>query len=149
MPATAVPVPDGRELGFSLLVERAATVWAPPSDGRVLALRWIAGGVHGAVLDAPQHPYTRRLLASRPQRNVVEELPPPGTAPVLQTQDLGVSYPVPLPGWRGWFRQGRFEAVRGVTLQLLPGRTLGVTDLCRHASDPNHPWGGGGKEKTD
>ena len=75
---------------------------------------------------APQHPYTRRLLASRPQRNVVEAPPPPDSAPVLQTQDLGVSYPVPLPGWRGWFRQGRFEAVRGVTLQLLPGRTLGV-----------------------
>ncbi|MDF1482597.1 ABC transporter ATP-binding protein [Extensimonas sp. H3M7-6] len=75
---------------------------------------------------APQHPYTRRLLASRPQRQVVEDSPSPGTAPVLQTQDLGVSYPVPLPGWRGWFRQGRFEAVRGATLQLLPGRTLGV-----------------------
>ncbi len=78
------------------------------------------------LLRAPQHPYTRRLLASRPQRNVVEEPPPTGTAPVLQTQDLGVSYPVSLPGWRGWFRQGRFEAVRGATLQLLPGRTLGV-----------------------
>ncbi|MGE4378143.1 MAG: ABC transporter ATP-binding protein [Burkholderiaceae bacterium] len=79
---------------------------------------------------APQHPYTRRLLASRPQRDVVEAPPPPGSTanilPVLQTQDLGVSYPVPLPGWRGWFRQGRFEAVRGATLQLLPGRTLGV-----------------------
>jgi microcin C transport system ATP-binding protein len=37
-----------------------------------------------------------------------------------------VSYPVPLPGWRGWWRSGRFEAVRSADFTLPPGQTLGV-----------------------
>ena len=78
------------------------------------------------VFGAPQHAYTRRLIASQPRRDVVEPDPPAGTAPVVQTQDLRVVYPTPLPGIRGWFKKGEFVAVQGATLQLLPGQTLGV-----------------------
>jgi microcin C transport system ATP-binding protein len=78
------------------------------------------------VFGAPQHDYTRRLIASQPRRDVVEGNAPAGTAPVVKTQDLRVIYPTPLPGVRGWFRKGEFVAVQGATLQLLPGRTLGV-----------------------
>ncbi len=78
------------------------------------------------VFTDPQHSYTRRLLASRPQRDVVEGDPASDAQPVLQARDLGVAYPVPLPGFKGWFRKGRFEALRGVSCSLKPGRTLGV-----------------------
>ena len=78
------------------------------------------------VFRAPQHPYTQRLLASQPRRDVVEAAPAPGTPLVLQTEALRVAYPTALPGVRGWFRKGEFVAVQGVDVQLLPGRTLGV-----------------------
>jgi len=84
----------------------------------------------GAVSDvfaAPRHPYTRMLLTSKPERQVLD----PGAAdeaatPVLQARQLRVSYPVPLPGLRGWFKKGEFVAVQGADLDLAPGRTLGV-----------------------
>ncbi|MEY2618800.1 MAG: hypothetical protein RL522_1802 [Pseudomonadota bacterium] len=83
-------------------------------------------GTVGEVFSAPQHPYTRRLIASRPVRDVREDVPAAGVAPVLQAQDVQVGYPVPLPGMKGWFRRGEFIAVQGATLQLAPGRTLGI-----------------------
>ena len=78
------------------------------------------------VFARPQHPYTQRLIASQPRRDVPEGPVDPQVLPVLQAQGLRVAYPTPLPGWRGWFRQGRFEAVQGVDLRLPPGRTLGI-----------------------
>ena len=74
------------------------------------------------VFHAPQHPYTQRLMASQPRRDVVEvvELVPGAAtaAPVVAAQALRVAYPTPLPG--------EFVAVQDATLQLLPGQTLGV-----------------------
>ena len=78
------------------------------------------------VFARPQHPYTQRLIASQPRRDVPEGSVDPKVPPVLQAQGLRVAYPTPLPGLRGWFRQGRFEAVQGVDLRLPPGRTLGI-----------------------
>ncbi|CAN7332483.1 dipeptide ABC transporter ATP-binding protein [Acidovorax sp. LjRoot74] len=83
-------------------------------------------GTVADVFGAPQHAYTRRLIASQPRRDVVEADPPADTAPVVQTQDLRVAYPTPLPGLKGWFQKGEFVAVQGAALQLLPGQTLGV-----------------------
>jgi len=83
----------------------------------------------GAVTEVfarPQHAYTRRLLASRPVRDVIEAPAEPDVPPIVQADHLGVGYPVPLPGLRGWFRRGRFEAVRDANFALAPGRTLGV-----------------------
>jgi microcin C transport system ATP-binding protein len=76
------------------------------------------------VFADPQHAYTRKLIDSRPQRDVEE-----GAAagePVMRAKDLQVDYPVPLPGFRGWFRKGRFTAVHGADFAVAPGRTVGV-----------------------
>ena len=78
------------------------------------------------VLAQPQHPYTRQLLASRPSRDGLAPAPDASSPCVLQARDLGVDYPVPRPGWRGWFRQGRFEALRGARFAVRQGGTLGV-----------------------
>ncbi|MEY4712216.1 MAG: hypothetical protein RIS88_1666 [Pseudomonadota bacterium] len=78
------------------------------------------------VFSAPQHPYTRKLLESRPVREVREDAPAAGAAPVLQAYEVQVAYPVRLPGFKGWFRRGEFIAVHGASLALLPGRTLGI-----------------------
>lgn len=76
------------------------------------------------VFEAPQHAYTRKLMASRPVRDV--DPPPPGQAPVMRARDLRVIYPVPRPGIRGWFRKGEFVAVHGAQFEVPSGGTLGI-----------------------
>ncbi len=72
------------------------------------------------VFAQPRHPYTQRLLASRPQR-VVQ--PVPADAPVLmEGRGVDVTFPIPL----GWFRKRDFVAVRQATLALRRGETLGI-----------------------
>jgi microcin C transport system ATP-binding protein len=81
------------------------------------------GATH-TVLSAPQHPYTQKLLNSQPVRDVPAPL---SDAPlVMQAQGLRVSYPVPRPGWRGWFGRAEFVAVQGADFTLAAGQTLGV-----------------------
>ncbi len=82
-------------------------------------------GDRDTLFARPQHPYTRELLGSRPDREGLASAPD-GAAPVLFAQDLAVAYPVAQAGWRGWFRQGRFEALRGASFTLRRGSTLGV-----------------------
>ncbi|MBG9386969.1 ABC transporter ATP-binding protein [Caenimonas aquaedulcis] len=73
----------------------------------------------------PQHPYTRKLIDSRPERDVVEGDAPAG-APVMDAKGLQVAYPVSLPGVKGWFRKGEFVAVKNAGFAIPAGRTLGV-----------------------
>ena len=77
-------------------------------------------GATSEVFSSPQHAYTRKLLASRPQR-VVE--PVGEQAPVLvETRELKVSFTIP----QGWWRKREFVAVQRATLQLRRGETLGI-----------------------
>ncbi|MCC8394476.1 dipeptide ABC transporter ATP-binding protein [Paraburkholderia sp. MMS20-SJTR3] len=76
------------------------------------------------VFESPQHPYTQRLLASRPQRAVVPVLP---IAPVLlEARDVSVDFKTKLPGLRGWFESGRFRAVDAASVSVRQGETLGI-----------------------
>ncbi|MGA2081585.1 MAG: dipeptide ABC transporter ATP-binding protein [Holophaga sp.] len=74
------------------------------------------------VMEAPRHPYTRKLIDSRCARDLAE----PGQGVVLQGRSVQVDYPVSRPGIRGWFGKGAFTAVRGASFTLAPGETLGV-----------------------
>ncbi len=71
-----------------------------------------------------RHPYTQRLLNSKPVRNVVVARP---EAPVaLAALGVRVVYPVPRPGFSGWLKSGEFVAVAGANLEVFEGQTLGV-----------------------
>jgi microcin C transport system ATP-binding protein len=105
---------------------------------------------HGTVAEVfanPQHAYTQKLLASKPVRDVVEYAVHPelaqGTAgaqegsvrahggsvgadTVLAANNLRVGYPIPKPGFKGWFSKGEFVAVKQASFDLAAGQTLGV-----------------------
>jgi microcin C transport system ATP-binding protein len=72
------------------------------------------------VFDDPQHAYTQRLLASRPQR-VVQPVPTDAPA-LIEARGLGVTY----TSTEGWFKKRHFVAVRDATLALKRGETLGI-----------------------
>lgn len=84
------------------------------------------GDLH-TVFTQPAHPYTRKLLDSRPSRaglatvNLAQ-----APQPVLRTKGLQVRYPMAVPGFRGWFQKDHFTALHGADLAIAPGTTLGV-----------------------
>jgi microcin C transport system ATP-binding protein len=76
------------------------------------------------LFTSPQHPYTQRLLQSRPERAVVPVLP---ISPVLlEARDVSVEFKTKLPGFSGWFRAGRFRAVDDASVAVRQGETLGI-----------------------
>src|SRR5216683_1174291 len=79
-------------------------------------------GRTAGVIERPQHPYTQKLVNSRPDRDVA----PPASGTIVQAREVHVHYPTHLPGIRGWFKSGRFTAVQNVSFDLAPGETLGV-----------------------
>ncbi len=81
----------------------------------------------GTVAEAfskPQHAYTRQLLNSLPVRDVPSVA---SDAPLLlDAKAVNVTYPIPKPGFRGWFSSGLFFAVRSANFLLHRGETLGI-----------------------
>jgi microcin C transport system ATP-binding protein len=83
----------------------------------------------GSVLDVfanPQHSYTQKLLGSKPVRDVATPLPVSSAKLVLAAEGLKVGYPIPLGGFKGWFKKGEFVAVKNAKFSLSAGQTLGV-----------------------
>ncbi len=81
-------------------------------------------GAVDTVFSYPQHSYTRRLIDSKPVRDVVDVN---ADAPMaLSGQAVRVVYSVPRSGVRGWFSPGTFVALEGADFQLQAGQTLGV-----------------------
>ncbi|MDB5741836.1 MAG: transporter related protein [Polaromonas sp.] len=78
------------------------------------------------VFAKPEHPYTRKLIDSKPERDVASASSPVVAAAVLQANHLRVAYPVALPGLRGWFGKSEFVAVKDATFTVPPGKTLGI-----------------------
>lgn len=88
------------------------------------------------IFNDPTHPYTRRLLASRPVRLVEDDPGESGNGPdatrpeVLSAREVRVRYVA--PGHRvglrklAFWQRSWFEAVKGVSFALTAGRTLGV-----------------------
>ncbi len=115
-----------REYGMAILlithdlnlVQRFADRVGVMQSGRLVEL-----AETGQLFSAPQHPYTQRLLDSRP-RKMVRPLPPEReSAPdLLRGENLRVEFAYPA----GWFRKKVFAAVDGVSLSLKRGETLGV-----------------------
>ncbi len=79
-------------------------------------------GETARVFSAPEHAYTRKLLAAEPKG-----MPPaadPEAKPVLQVDDLKVWFPIK----RGFLRRtvGHVKAVDGVSVTVREGQTVGV-----------------------
>jgi microcin C transport system ATP-binding protein len=114
-----------RELGMAMLLITHDLGIVRKMAQRVYVMR------HGSIVEeapveqiftAPQHAYTRHLLAAEPKGEPPAENP--GAPVVVETDDLKVWFPIR----RGLLRRtvGHVKAVDGVTLQVRAGGTLGV-----------------------
>jgi peptide/nickel transport system ATP-binding protein/glutathione transport system ATP-binding protein len=81
-----------------------------------------------AILDNPQHDYTRHLLRAVPHFTSGKSVREDGTRgqdaePIIAVDDLVVRFPV----GKGFFKpKGAIHAVDGVSFDLMPGETLGI-----------------------
>ncbi|SMF08305.1 ABC transporter ATP-binding protein [Pseudogulbenkiania subflava] len=111
-----------RDLGMAVLfithdlnlVRRFADRVAVMKDGEV-----VETGTVAEVFDHPEHPYTRELLASRP--DTLDDAP--GQAePRLQAESIRVAF----SRRRGWFGKTVTPVLHGISLSVPAGRTLGI-----------------------
>jgi len=104
------------------LVRKFADRVAVMENGRI-----VEQGAVAEVFARPQHPYTRKLIDSKPRRDGLAVAGAVADAAItMKAERLRVSYPVPVPGIRGWFKRGEFVAVKEASFQIPAGRTLGV-----------------------
>lgn len=115
-----------REQGLAVLLITHDLPMVRQFADRVLVLEkghCVEEGSVGQVLSRPRHVYTQRLVQSLPVRDV---RPEGDDETRVTAQALSVDYAVKQSGMRGWFRKGRFQALRGVDFELKRGQTLGV-----------------------
>jgi peptide/nickel transport system ATP-binding protein len=82
-----------------------------------------AGDVH-RLLREPSHDYTRTLIEAMPRRAATAPGRPSSALPLIQVQDLHVSYPGARIGLIG--RRPPHDAVQGVNLRIDEGQTVAV-----------------------
>ncbi|WP_321949757.1 ABC transporter ATP-binding protein [Burkholderia cenocepacia] len=86
--------------------------------------RLVESGPVERIFTAPEHPYTQRLLNSRPQRAVMPVMP---IAPVvLDARHVSVQFARKRPGFAGWFGTVPVTAVADVSVSVRQGETLGI-----------------------
>jgi len=85
--------------------------------------RIVETGSSEEILLNPRHPYTRRLLDALPRRAPARSVLR-APVPVLEVRDLVVDF----PGRKGMFfrKSAPKQAVRGVSLQVMPGETVAL-----------------------
>jgi microcin C transport system ATP-binding protein len=90
--------------------------------------RLVEQGPLSEVFSNPQHPYTRKLLDSRPSREGLSPIPPdtPLVHPLLEAKNLQVRYRLDKSGFRPWFQKKYFTALHGADFCIRAGMTLGV-----------------------
>jgi microcin C transport system ATP-binding protein len=104
------------------LVRRFADRVAVMENGHIVEQGKVAD-----VFVRPQHPYTRKLIDSKPVRDVVEASTAlADSPPVMLAKQLRVAYPMAVSGIRGWFERSEFVAVKDASFTIPPGRTLGI-----------------------
>ncbi|MEO5737006.1 MAG: ABC transporter ATP-binding protein [Variovorax sp.] len=83
----------------------------------------VEAGPARQVLTAPQHPYTRKLIAAIPDGEAASPVRQDGAARLLQVQDLCKTYRT----GNGLFKRGRsVQAAKDISFDLLRGETLGL-----------------------
>ncbi|MDI9679932.1 ABC transporter ATP-binding protein [Burkholderia cenocepacia] len=86
--------------------------------------RLVESGPVEQIFATPEHPYTQRLLNSRPQRTVTPVMP---IAPVvLDARHVNVQFARKRPGFAGWFGTVPVTAVADVSVSVRQGETLGI-----------------------
>lgn len=86
--------------------------------------RLVESGPVERIFAAPEHPYTQRLLNSRPQRAVTPVMP---IAPVvLDARHVSVQFARKRPSFAGWFGTVPVTAVADVSVSVRQGETLGI-----------------------
>ena len=104
------------------LVRRFADRVAVMENGHI-----VEQGAVAEVFARPQHPYTQKLMDSKPVRNVAEaSTADAAPSPLMQASQLRVAYPTAIAGVKGWFKSGEFVAVKNASFTIAPGRTLGI-----------------------
>jgi len=107
-----------------LLITHDLTIVRKMAD-RVLVMtegEIVERGATADIFAAPQHPYTKKLLAAEPKGTPQAHEPRPKA--LVETRDIRVWFPIKT----GLFRRtaGYVKAVDGVDLTLREGETLGV-----------------------
>ncbi|OCC06885.1 ABC transporter ATP-binding protein [Labrys sp. WJW] len=104
-----------RETGMAILIiTHDLGVVAEIAD-RVVVMEkgeLVEAGTVSQVYKNPQHPYTRKLIAAAPGKGQMHE-PATRAEPVLSVRDVRKRY-------------GAFEALKGVSFDLMPGETMAV-----------------------
>jgi microcin C transport system ATP-binding protein len=107
-----------------LLITHDLTIVRKMAD-RVIVMaegKIVERGSTGSIFNAPQHPYTKKLLAAEPKGAPRSATTPP--KPLLEAHNMRVWFPIK----SGLLRRttGHIKAVDGVDLVLREGETLGV-----------------------
>ncbi len=117
-----------RTMGTSVLLITHDLALAAERADRIVVMhegRVVESGASHAIIADPRHPYTRRLLAAvpgmaRPKLTpAVRSAPQNEPAPLLELCDISKHYQL-----RG--RREPLRAVDGVSLKVLPGRTVSL-----------------------